>query len=131
MSRCNSTRGCKQIKFRKQSISVVEYQAMETRIQHSQEIFLLSAIFKTALLFRRYPLRNLVCSNLVCSNIVCSNLVCSNFRNVVVDLNIGDNGNNPCDCWWHYLSKPIVRILYVTSRIKNIACNPSWWHNSL
>jgi len=35
VSRYNFTRSCKQIKFRKQSISVVEYQAMKTRIQHS------------------------------------------------------------------------------------------------
>jgi hypothetical protein len=77
MSRYNSTRGCKQIKFRKRSISVVEYQAMKTRIQHSQEIFLLSPIFKTKLRFRNYLLRKLVCSS---------------FRNLVFDLNIYDNG---------------------------------------
>ena len=76
MSRYISTRSCQQIKFRKRSIFVVEYQAMKTRTQHSQEHFLLSPVFKTTRRFRSYLLWKLVCSR---------------FRNVVFDLNIGDN----------------------------------------
>jgi hypothetical protein len=76
MFRYNSTRGCQQIKFRKRSIYVMEYQLIKTRIQHPQELFLVSTIFKTALRFRSYLLRKLVCGS---------------FRNIVFGLNIGDN----------------------------------------